>query len=404
VKRFLYLGSTPIIFMAASGNVDQAVRLLKAGAADYLKKTRDISPLIARLQQVIGEQAASKKSIWPAPAMISAGMVDLKSRLERLAATNASALIVGAAGSGKEVVARYTHRLSARAGEPFVVLRCGRLVGQDGDRLLFGEMTRSAANGAEQLQIGALEQVGRGTLFLDEIGELQVPMQVRLAQVIDSRQFTRLGGSATAMPFEARILAASHFSAEALCARLAPDLLNRIAVIEITVPPLRNRQADIEPLVEALLPGVASELGVAALPVEAEAISAMRDYHWLGNVRELRNRLVRALSFAEGSKIGVADIFPSGPVEEAKVSVQLTLDSTRAEAERRRIVEALAQHQGRVGRAAHSLGISRVTLWTKMKRLQLSHDAISTDEKTLVGIAERGSYRHIPARSKGSVS
>jgi DNA-binding NtrC family response regulator len=120
---------------------------------------------------------------------------------------------------------------------------------------------------------------------------------------------------------------------------------------------------------------------VAALAIEPDAISAMRAYHWPGNVRELRNRLVRALSFAKASKIGVEDVFPSVPAEEMREPSKATLDEARIEAERHRIVEALALHQGRVGRAARSLGISRVTLWTKMKRLRLSHDAVSSDEE-----------------------
>ncbi len=376
-----FLGSTPIIFMTASTNVDQAVRLLKAGAADYVKKDRDISPLIARLQQVISERAASKGKHWPEPIAISAGMIDLKSRLDRLAATSASALILGETGCGKEILARCMHGLSARAGEPFVVVRCGGLVGHDGDGTLFGEVTHTSANGGDQLRIGALEHVGRGTLLLDEIGELQAPFQEKLVQVIDSRQFSRIGDLATSVPFEARILATSHLSAEALRARLTPDLLNRIAVIEIIVPPLRNRQADIEPLIEALLPDVAAELGVPTIPLDAAVIAAIHAHDWPGNVRELRNRLVRALSFAKGSKIGVEDVFPKETAEEMRESAKATLDEARIEAERQHIRQALTLNQGRVGRAARSLGISRVTLWTKMKRLRLSHDEVFKDEK-----------------------
>jgi DNA-binding NtrC family response regulator len=308
-----FLGSTPIIFITEPGNIDQAVRLVKAGAADCLQKPFDIAALVARLRPIIGERATLKeKHLWPEPAMMSASMLDLRGRVERLAATSVSALIIGETGSGKEVAARYMHRRSARAGEPFVVIRCGSLAGQDGDRVLFGEKTR-VAGGGDQLQSGALEHAGRGTLFLDEIGELPASIEGKLVQVIDSKVFTRVGDLSTEVPFEARILAASHLSAAALRERVAPDLLSRIAVIEITVPPLRGRQADIEPLVAALLPDVASELGVPSLSLDAAAITAMRAYAWPGNVRELRNRLVRALSFAKGSTLGIEDFFPSPP-------------------------------------------------------------------------------------------
>lgn len=377
-----FLGSTPIIFTTASGDIDQAVRLGKAGAVDYVQKPYDISALIARLQRAINERVGlAEKISWPELAMVSAAMLDLGRRLERLAAINVSALIVGESGSGKEIVARHTHRLSPRTNEAFVVVRCGSLAGPDGERLLFGEALRSAANGND-VRMGALEHAGRGTLFLDEISELPAGVQGKLIQVIDGKQFTRVGDVATEVPFEARILAASNLSAAKLREQLTPDLLNRVAVIEITIPPLRDRPADIEPLVKALLPEVASELGLPSLPIDGEAISAMRAHHWPGNVRELRNRLVRALNFAKGNKIKTEDVFPSEPIAEKPIAerpiaemrepAKATLHNARAEAERQRITEALALHQGRVGLAAMSLGISRVTLWAKMKRLGLS--------------------------------
>jgi len=378
-----FLGSTPIIFTAGSSDVDQAVRLVKNGAADFLQKPYDIAALVAALRRITGERVSQRDThIWPDPTMISPAMLELKRRLERLAASTVSALIVGESGSGKEVVARYTHRLSARGNEPFVALRCGSLAGQDGERLLFGEVLRSGTDAAE-LHTGGLEHAGHGTLFLDEISELPTAVQGKLIQAIDSRRFMRVGDLGTEIPFEARILASSHFSAAKLRERLTPDLVNRIAIIEIAVPPLRERQADIPPLVEALLVDAAAELGVPALPVEAEALAAMRVHDWPANVRELHNRLVRALSFANGGKIGVADVFPNEVAEGMTVPSQSTLNSARAAAERQRIVEALTRHQGRVGRAAQSLGISRVTLWTKMKRFGLSHQPFPTNKEPL---------------------
>jgi DNA-binding NtrC family response regulator len=367
-----YVGSTPIIFTAAAVDVDQAVRLLKHGAADYLQKPYDISALVVALRRVMNVRLlVGDRRNWPDPTMASQAMLDLKRRLERLAGSTVSALIVGEPGSGKEVTARYTHHLSARANEPFVALRCGSLSGHDGERLLFGEVLRPGTDAAE-LHTGGLEQAGHGTLFLDEISELPTAVQGKLIQAMDSKRFIRVGDLSTELAFEARVLASSQFPAARLREQLSPDLVNRIAIIEIAVPPLRERQADIEPMLKALLADVASELGVPTLPVEAEALTAMRTHHWPANVRELRNRLVRALSFANGTRIGVADIFPGEVEEGAALSLRSTLNSARAAAERQRIIEALSRHQGRVGRAAESLGISRVTLWTKMKRLGIS--------------------------------
>jgi len=248
-----FLGSTPIIFTGASANVDQAVQLVKTGAVDYLQKPYDVSALVGLLRRVTSERASlTNKTSWPDPTMISPAMVDLKRQLERLAASAVSALVVGEPGSGKEVIARYTHRLSARANEPFIALRCGSLAGHDGERLLFGEVLRSGTNGRE-LHAGGLEHAGHGTLFLDEISELPATLQGKLIQAIDTRRFMRVGDLGSNLPFQARILAASHLSAAKLRERLTPDLVNRIAIIEIAVPPLRDRQGDIEPLVEALL-------------------------------------------------------------------------------------------------------------------------------------------------------
>jgi len=152
-----FLGSTPVIFTTASTDIDQAVRLVKNGAADYLQKPYDITALVAALRRITATRFSKlEKNTWPDPTMISPAMLELKKRLERLAASTVSVLIVGEPGSGKEVIARYAHRLSARAKEPFIALRCGSLAGHDGERLLFGEVLRSSNNGAE-LHTGALE-------------------------------------------------------------------------------------------------------------------------------------------------------------------------------------------------------------------------------------------------------
>ena len=367
-----FLGSTPIIFTTGLTDVDQAVRLVKNGAADYLQKPYDVTTLVASLRRITNPRFSNlEKDIWPDPIMLSPAMLELKRRLERLATTSVSALIVGESGSGKEVIARYSHRLSSRANEPFISLRCGSLAGSDGERLLFGEVLRSSKDVGE-LQTGGLEHAAHGTLFLDEISELPATLQGKLIQAIDSRRFKRLGDLGTELPLEARIFASSHFSAAKLRDRLTPDLVNRIAIIEIAVPRLRERQADIEPLAAALLVDAASELRAPALPVDAEALAAMHLHDWPANVRELRNRLVRALSFARGGKIGVSDLFPDELAERMTLSSKSTLNSACAAAERQRVAEALTRHKGRVARAAESLGVSRVTLWTKMKRFGLS--------------------------------
>jgi len=198
-------------------------------------------------------------------------------------------------------------------------------------------------------------------------------LQGKLIQVIDRKRFMRVGDLGTELPLEARILASSHFQAAKLRERLTPDLVNRVAVIEITVPPLRERQADIEPLVEAWVADAASEFGVPALPVEAEALAAIRVHDWPGNVAELRNRLFSALSFADGHKIGIVDVFPNELPKKSNPSMT-TLNSALADAERQRIAEALRAHRGRVGRAAQKPGY-------------FSRDSLGQDEAPQPGAA-----------------
>jgi DNA-binding NtrC family response regulator len=371
-----FVGSTPIIFTTAFGDVNQAVRLVKAGAADYIQKPYDVVELVQRLRIAAAGRVASpcKLPVWPQPVAVSGAMRELTVRLGRLAATNISVVVTGESGSGKEIIGRQLHRLSARAEEPFVSIPCASLCSEEGEKLLFGELIRGIDELTKQVRPGALEEAGRGTLFLDEIDELPAALQNRLVQVIDAPRFRRVGDVAS-LPFEARILAASDFSGTALRERLRPDLFHRLAVVEIGVPALRERAADIEPLVEAILRDVSSELGIAAR-LDAEAMAALRAHDWPGNVRELRNRLTRAASFIKGDRISAADLFPDvRSPERIQTSAKATLEDVRANAERQRIVEVLAAHKGRIGDSARGLGISRVTLWAKMKRLGLTNCA-----------------------------
>jgi DNA-binding NtrC family response regulator len=230
---------------------------------------------------------------------------------------------------------------------------------------------RSPEDGTSEIKPGVLEEVGRGTLLLNEIEDLAPAIQNRLAQVFDEGRFRRVGDVA-AQPFEGRIVAATELSSSGLREKLRPNLFHRLAVLEIHVPPLRERHADLASLVEDLTREVAAELGVAVRPLQAEAMAALCAHDWPGNVRELRNRLVRGMSFAVG-RIGVDDLFPDIRLEEGAAAPLPTLEEARIDAERSRILDALAAHEGRIGHTARSLGISRVTLWAKMKRLGISN-------------------------------
>ncbi len=365
-----YLKSAPFIFTVAQAQLDQAVRVTKAGALDYVAKPYDAPVLAQRIREIV-EARRAPKAAAPEPRMRSAAMLALGERLTRLASTNVSLLLVGETGSGKRQIGRTFHQLSARNREPFIEIRCGALAGADADRILFGETLARQEHGERTSISGALEKAGAGTLFLHHIEEMPPAVQTKLIQVIDEKKFHRVGDFANDIPFGARLISSSDLASAELKKKISPDLVYRLAVVELRTPPLRNRQEDIELLIHDLLRECAAELGVDLPQVDSEAVSAARLHNWPGNLHELRSRLLRALTLGSGKKIVTADMFPEFEAgEDAKPAI-VHLDEARAAAEREQILRTLAASSGRIGEAASRLGISRVTLWTKMKRLGL---------------------------------
>jgi DNA-binding NtrC family response regulator len=315
---------------------------------DYVAKPYDAPVLAQRIREIV-EARRAPKAAAPEPRMRSAAMLALGERLTRLASTNVSLLLVGETGSGKRQIGRTFHQLSARNREPFIEIRCGALAGADADRILFGETLARQEHGERTSISGALEKAGAGTLFLHHIEEMPPAVQTKLIQVIDEKKFHRVGDFANDIPFGARLISSSDLASAELKKKISPDLVYRLAVVELRTPPLRNRQEDIELLIHDLLRECAAELGV----------------------HELRSRLLRALTLGSGKKIVTADMFPEFEAgEDAKPAI-VHLDEARAAAEREQILRTLAASSGRIGEAASRLGISRVTLWTKMKRLGL---------------------------------
>lgn len=364
------LGRTPILFVTAHGDVEQAVRLIKAGADDYLTKPFDVATLVARVRALLPATRGADAAADAAVAMELPAMRKLEAALQRLARTAAPVLIGGESGVGKEVLARRLHALSGRT--PFVALNCAAIPAELAESTLFGH-EKGAFTGATARHAGYFEEAQDGTLFLDEIGELPLPLQAKLLRALQDRRFRRVGGTVD-LPFAARLVAATNadLAERAAAGSFRADLLFRIAVVDLVIPPLRERPEDVAALFARFLPEIAAEYRVPLPDTDADVASALRAHDWPGNIRELRNRIARALALGEGTSLRAADLFPERRLATAPAGEASTLETARDDAERQAIRAALRAHGGRIAATAASLGVSRVTLWTKMKRLGLS--------------------------------
>ncbi|HWK97067.1 MAG TPA: sigma-54 dependent transcriptional regulator [Pseudolabrys sp.] len=359
-----WLGDTPIVFATAFGEIDQAVRLVKTGADDYLTKPYNADDLVER----IGRHAPSH----PAPMIQHAGSFalspateEIAEQLRRVADTDLPVLITGETGTGKEVAARYLHQVSRRAGLPFVAVNCGAIPRELMESQFFGH-ERGAFTGAAQTHVGFFEEAEAGTLFLDEIGELDAQLQTALLRVLDDRTFRPMGGRAD-KAFKGRVVAATNADLRSMRQerRFRDDLYFRLSLIEIALPPLRERKAEIEALAVQFLQEASVRHGRSAMKLSNDALSALLESDWVGNIRELRNRIERAIVLARSGEVNHSDLFPEQRLERSQPA---TLSVARQQAERDEIEQALAISGGRVAEAAKRLGISRTTLWKKRMR------------------------------------
>ena len=296
---------------------------------------------------------------------------ELRSTAERVARSSASVLVLGESGTGKGLLARTLHASSPRAAGPFLHVDCGAIAASVFESELFGH-ERGAFTGATRLRRGPIELADGGTLFLDEIGELPLELQPKLLRVLEDRAVVRVGATQPVI-VDARIVAATNRKLEDLVAhgQFREDLYFRLRVLEIEVPPLRARRADLAALCESLVPRVARRCGRAPRSVSADALAKMTDYSWPGNVRELENVLERALVLGDHGDITAAEIELSerAPAIAAPIGdTDLPHDAAMEDIERRRLTQALRAADGNQSHAARALGIPRTTLVNKLRR------------------------------------
>ncbi len=362
--------SLPVIMMSGYGDIPDAVEAMKLGAKDYIVKPFDLEELLIRIRRIIENCELQKRIelgkrecpdfqgwIGESPAML-----EIKALIERIAPTPSTVLITGESGTGKEVVARMIHRLSPRAEKPFVAINIGGVPENLLESELFG-YEKGAFTGANSRKIGMFELASSGTLFLDEIGEMPIHLQVRLLRVIQELKIQRLG-STQSIPINVRILTATNKNLEDQIKKglFREDLYYRLNIIQIALPPLRERKADIPLLIGHFIKKFSRRVGKSIQGLEPEAIRALQGYKFPGNVRELENIIERAIILARTDMITLNDLGIMLTVPRARMK-KGTLDEIQKEA----ILESLRRWEGNRTRAAEELGINRKTLLNKIK-------------------------------------
>lgn len=378
---------TPVILMTAYISVEDAVALTKAGAADYLTKPFDLDALVRKARRAVESARDRYAAPMVAPdgstAMPGSGMLGRSPQMRRIEVIAArirdidsAVLLTGESGVGKEVVARFIHRNSARADGPFVAVNCAALPQELVSSELFG-VERGAFAGAEESRAGRFEQAQGGTIFLDEVAEVPDATLLKLLRFLEDHRIERLGGTGP-IALDVRVMASTQVDLEAEVARgtFRSDLFWRLNVLRIEVPPLRERREDILFLARHFVAEQAARMHRPVDGLSAAAEERLSRMDFPGNVRQLRNTIERAVALAAGPRIQVLDLsadeFPAA-VEGAEGDAPTTLKANVETAERAAIKRALDEADGVLHLAAENLGVSRKTLWEKMRRYEITH-------------------------------
>jgi two-component system, NtrC family, response regulator AtoC len=372
------------ILMTAYGSEEIAVEAMKRGADDYIAKGRlQIDELEMRIARALKQQTLEVENVSLRKQLDSKFglenivgqspvMTEIFEIVQQVAPTRATVLVLGESGTGKELIAKAVHQLSPRAKQPFVTVHCAALAPTLLESELFGH-ERGAFTGAHERRIGRFEQAQGGTLFLDEIGEIDATIQVKLLRFLGERTFERVGSNKT-ISSDVRLVAATNKNLEELvkAGKFREDLFFRLRVVEIELPPLRDRSGDMPLLAQSFLREFAKENAKPVNDFTADSLEALMNYSWPGNVRELRTAIEHAVVLSRGERITLRDLPPSvrhGGAVEPKILAGK--DLTVKDAEKQLIIRALRETGGNRTHAAKKIGMSRRTFHRKLHEYHL---------------------------------
>lgn len=384
--------STVTVFITAHGSIRNAVSAIRNGAFDYVTKPFDNDDLLLavtrglerhRLQERIVEleQDLTTRTTFAGIVGRSQAIQEALRRLAKVALSDVTVLLAGETGTGKELAARSVHQQSDRAQRPFLAINCGAIPPSLAESELFGH-ERGAFTDAKAQRAGLFEQAEGGVLFLDEVGDLSLELQVKLLRVLEERQIRRVGGD-RAIPLNVRVIAATNrpLEADMRSGRFREDLFWRLNVVRIEMPPLRERREDLSLLINHLLSRINAECRTRITGLSREAMGLLQSYDWPGNVRELSNVLKHGAIMAEGLVVNVQDLpdYINGlspevesvggevPSSDGEPPMQ-RLDVVMMATEQGLVEAALERCRGNQSAAAAALGITRRTLYSKLRR------------------------------------
>jgi two-component system, NtrC family, response regulator len=370
---------TKVIVASGHGARESALRAIASGAYDFYQKPVDIDELglivsrafhlhaIERENDRLGQGFGPDASVLGDMITAAPEMLKVARTIERVANADVSVMLLGASGTGKELLAKGLHRSSGRRDGAFVAINCAAIPENLLEAELFG-YEKGAFTGAVKTTEGKIEQAEGGTLFLDEVGDIPLPLQVKLLRFLQERVIERIGGR-KAIPVDTRIVCATHQDLDAMIAeqRFREDLYYRLAEIVVRIPSLKERAGDAALLARHFLQRFARDMNPQVKGFAPDALAAIDAWGWPGNVRELENRMKRAVIMADGKLITAADLDLSGDDE----TELLNLKAAREIADRRAITRAIARTEGNISNAAKLLGISRPTLYDLFRQYDL---------------------------------